>query len=387
MPTPFEQVLDGFARRVADETVTISEIPAPTFEEGPRARYVHERLLAIDGWDRLELDGIGNVVAQRRGEPGKARVMIGAHLDTVFPEAATPVVRKRGRLTGRGVGDNSVALATLLGVAAALQASPPRGVGDVFLVANVGEEGLGDLRGVRRLLRDYDGRFDAYLAIEGHSLNRIQTAFTASYRYEVRVTTEGGHSWGAYGRPNAIARIARVITALEDVMPEAGSDPKSTLNVGVIRGGRSVNTIAPDAAFLLDLRSTDPAALEILWRRARRAMRAALPDGAGPGFKRIGNRPGGRINPQAPLVQAVADARRGLGLPPPQLHAGSTDANLAIAAGYPATCIGVTTGGEAHTEREWIRSTPIRVGTSYVGRALVAAARLPRAKVRRRPAG
>lgn len=384
MPTAFERALDGFARGVADETVTISEIPAPTFDEGARARYVHQRLQAIAGWDSLGLDSIGNVVARRRGEPGKARVMIGAHLDTVFPDPATPVVRERGRLVGRGVGDNSVAVAALLGLAAALQESPPQGIGDVFLVANVGEEGLGDLRGVRRLLRDYEGRFDAYLAIEGHSLNRIQTAFTASYRYDVRMTTEGGHSWGAYGRPNAIARLARLITALEEVMPEVGLEPKSTLNVGLVKGGRSVNTIAPEAAFQLDLRSADPSALDALWRRARRAMRSALPDEPGPEFKRIGNRPGGRIEPGAPLLRAVAGARRGLELPPPQFHGGSTDANLPIAAGYPATCIGVTTGAEAHTEREWIRTGPIPNGTNYVGRALVAAARLPRADVRRR---
>ena len=384
MPTAFERALDGFARGVADETVTISEIPAPTFNEGARARYVHQRLQAINGWDGLELDSIGNVVARRQGEPGKARVMIGAHLDTVFPDPATPVVRERGRLVGRGVGDNSVAVAAVLGLAAALQGSPPQGIGDVFLVANVGEEGLGDLRGVRRLLCDYEGHFDAYLAIEGHSLNRIQTAFTASYRYDVRMTTEGGHSWGAYGQPNAIARLARLITALEEVMPEVGLEPKSTLNVGLVQGGRSVNTIAPEAAFQLDLRSADPSALDALWRRARRAMRSTLPDEPGPEFKRIGNRPGGRIEPGAPLLQAVAGARRGLGLPPLQFHGGSTDANLPISAGYPATCIGVTTGAEAHTEREWIRTAPIRNGTNYVGRALVAAARLPRADVRRR---
>ena len=383
MSTSFERALDGFARGVADATITISEIPAPTFEEGERARYVHERLQTIGGWDELKMDSIGNVVARRRGESGKARVMIGAHLDTVFPDPITPVVRERGRLTGRGVGDNSVAVAALLGLAAALQESPPDGIGDVLLVANVGEEGLGDLRGVRRLLRDYKDQFDAYLAIEGHSLNRIQTAFTASYRYDVRMTTDGGHSWGAYGRPNAIARLARLITALEEIMPEVGAEPKSTLNVGLVQGGRSVNTIAPEAAFQLDLRSADPSALDALWRRAQRAMRGALPDKPGPEFKRIGNRPGGRIEARSPLLRAVVGARRGLGLPPPEFHGGSTDANLPIAAGYPATCIGITTGGEAHTEREWIRTAPIRTGTNYVGRALIAAARLPRADVRR----
>ena len=315
MPTAFERALEQAVPAVIEETVRVAEIPAPTFHERDRARYVYRRFEAIGGWDHLAIDGIANVVAIRRGDPRAARLMVAAHLDTVFPDAETPVRRSRGRLTGRGVGDNSAGVASLLHVAEAMQRTSPRGAGDIIFATDVGEEGRGDLRGVRRLTKDYGSDFDCFIAVEGHSLNRIQTGFTASYRYEVSIETDGGHSWGAYGRKNAIALLARVITALEPLMPEVGIIPKTTMNVGVIRGGRSVNTIAPDALFELDMRSADPTSLERLWGDARRVMRAAVAGEADVQFRRIGTRPGGSVRDDIPLIGAVLAARRGLGLP------------------------------------------------------------------------
>jgi len=384
MPTAYERALDQAVPAAIEETVRICEIPAPTGRERTRANYVRDRFLEIGGFDDVSIDGVSNVVAVRKGESGAARLLLCAHLDTVFPDDATPVQRGRGRLVGRGVGDNSLGVAGMLAVAEAMQSTSVRGVGDTIFAANVGEEGRGDLRGVRRLLDAYEGQFDAMIAIEGHSLNRVQTGFVASLRYEVSVETDGGHSWGAYGRPNAIAILARAIVALEPLMPEVGIDPKTTMNVGVIRGGRSVNTIAPDATFELDVRSIDPARVDALFRDARTAMREAAGSDGELRFRRIGNRPGGSIDEQAALVQAVVGARKGLDLPPAEFNAGSTDANAAIAAGYQATCIGVSTGAEAHTPREWIRTAPMRQGVPYLGRAIVAAARLPRDQVRRR---
>ena len=387
MPSKYERALARLAPDVLAETVRICEIPAPTFRERRRARYVYSQLEKIGGWDQLTIDGLSNVVAIRRGRADAARVLVSAHLDTVFPDVETPVTRTRGRLSGRGVGDNSAGVATLLGVARAMRAAPPRGVGDVLFAANAGEEGRGDLRGMRRLLRDYRRDFDCAIAIEAHSLNRVQVGGVGSIRYEVSVQTEGGHSWGAYGRDNAISLLARAITALEPVMPEVGVTPKTTMNVGVIRGGRSVNTIAPDAVFELDMRSEDPAALDALRREARRAMRRALTEQRGKGqlrLRRIGLRPAARIPSEHALIRTVLRARLGSGLPLPSLGAGSTDANAPMAAGIPATCIGVTTGGESHTEREWIRTGPFRRGVPYVGRAIAGAARLPRSAVRRR---
>jgi acetylornithine deacetylase/succinyl-diaminopimelate desuccinylase-like protein len=378
MTTAYERALDDAVLGVIDEAVRICEIPAPSFRERERARYVRDRFEAIGGWDELAVDRLSNVVAIRRGAPGATRLLVAAHLDTVFPDVATPVVRERGRLSGRGIGDNSVGVASMLGVAEAVQATRPRGLGDLILAANVCEEGRGDLRGIRRLALDYAGDFDGMIAFEGHSLNRVQLSAVASIRYEVRVRTEGGHSWGAYGRPNAIAILARAVTALEPLMPGPDAAPKTTMNVGVIRGGRSVNTIAPEASFELDMRSDNVASLDALTRAARRAVREAAGGDGTLGIRRIGARPGGSVDPGEPLVRAVLRARRASGLAAPQTGSGSTDANIPMSLGVPATCIGVTTGGEAHTEREWIRTSPLRRGVPYLGRAIAAVARLRR---------
>ncbi len=382
----FERALERAVPSTIDEAIRICEIPAPSFHEHDRAAHVHARLAEIDGWASLQTDSLANVVGVRRGAPGRARVLVAAHLDTVFPDASTPVVRERGRLVGRGIGDNSVAVAALIAVARALAATRPRGVGDLILAANVCEEGRGDLRGIRRLCDDLRGEYDAVIAVEGLSLHRIQTRGVASLRYEVAVATAGGHSWGAYGRPNAIAILARAIAALEPLMPAVGVEPKTTMNVGVIRGGRSVNTIAPEAAFELDMRSEDPAALATLDRAVKRALRDAVqaaPIAEGEerpalSIRRIGNRPGGAVAETLPLIAAIQRARAASGLAPAPYNAGSTDANYPMSLGVPATCIGVTTGGEAHTPREWMRTGPLRRGLPYLGRAIAAVARLPR---------
>ncbi|MCA9847614.1 MAG: M20/M25/M40 family metallo-hydrolase [Dehalococcoidia bacterium] len=381
--TAFEQALGALAPSVIEETIRVTEIPAPTFREGTRAEYARARFEEIGGWEDVTVDSISNVVAVRKGAPDRARLLVVAHLDTVFPDEATPVTRSRGRLTGRGVGDNSLGVAALLGVAQAVQKHAPKGLGDLILATNVGEEGRGDLRGVKRLLKDYQGQFDAVIAVEGHALNRIQLHGVASLRHEISVATDGGHSWGAYGRPNAIALLARAITAIEPLMPEVGVEPRTTMNVGVIHGGRSVNTIAPDATLELDIRSVDPQRVTSLLRSVRAAMRDAVGEEGEMAFRRIGNRPGGTIEEDHPLVQAAVQARSGLDLPAPEFNAGSTDANAALDLGYPATCVGVTTGGEPHTPREWISTGPIAQGVPYLGRTIVNAARLSRSDVAR----
>lgn len=382
----FERTLSRLAPSVVEETIRVTEIPAPTFREATRAAYVRRRFEEIGGWDHLAMDSMSNVVAVRRGDPTRARILACAHLDTVFPDEATPVTRSRGRLTGRGVGDNSLGVAATLGLAQALRSSAPEGpdaLGDIILATNVGEEGRGDLRGVKRVLKDYEGQFDAMFAVEGHALNRIQLHGVASLRYEISVATDGGHSWGAYGRPNAIALLARAITAIESLMPEPGVEPRTSMNVGVIRGGRSVNTIAPDATLELDIRSVDPSRVTSLLRSVRAAMRGAVGEEGEMAFRRIGNRPGGPMAEDHPLVRAAIDARAGLDLPAHEFNAGSTDANAALDAGYPATCVGITTGGEPHTPREWISTAPIAQGVPYLGRTIANAARLARTDVPR----
>ena len=379
MVTAYERTLQRLASGVADEAVVIAEIPAPTFSEGARAAHVHDGFAAIGGWDDLSVDRMGNVVAVHAG-PSSHRgsgLLVAAHLDTVFPDEETPAARRRGRIVGRGIGDNSVGVAAVIAVGEALQRERPRGLGRVILAANVREEGRGDLDGIRRLCEHYRGAYERVLAVEGLSLNRIQLGGVASRRYEVRVDTDGGHSWGAYGRPNAISVAARAIAALDPLMPEVGVEPKTTMSVGVIKGGRSVNTIAPDTIFELDIRSIDADALADLDRRARAAIRGAVTGDARVVLKRIGDRPGGTITRDDPMIGAVERARRASDLGAPSYGHGSTDANIPLSLGIPATCVGVTTGGEAHTPREWMRTGPVRRGVPYLGRVIANVARLP----------
>ena len=379
MATKFERQLEAAVPSALEEAVRIAEIAAPTFQEQTRARYVEERFAEIGGWDSLTRDRMGNVVAVLEGDAGRGSVLAVAHLDTVFPDAQVSIRRDRGRLLGPGIGDNSLSVAAILAVGEALRAAPPRGVGTILLAASVGEEGRGDLRGVRAVCKNFAGQFDTMLAIEGLARDRVQLGFVGSNRYELTVRTEGGHSWGAYGRPNAIQLLARGLAALDPIYPEVGIEPKTTMSIGVIRGGRSVNTIAPDAAAEIDLRSEDPGGLEILDAVMKRALRDAITgEGIELSIKRIGRRPAGRIEADAPLVAAVLKARRDSGLPDPAFNSGSTDANHAIGLGIPATCVGLTTGGEAHTPREWINTAPVDGGLPSVGRAIVNAARLAR---------
>ena len=379
MVTAYERTLQRLAGDVADEAIVIAEIPAPTFREGARAEHVHDRLAAIGGWDDLSLDRMGNVVAIHEGPAAErgSGLLVAAHLDTVFADDETPATKRRGRIVGRGIGDNSVGVAGVIAVGEALRRERPRGLGRVILAASVGEEGRGDLGGVRQLCEHYAGAYDRVLAVEGLSLNRIQIGGVASRRYEVRVETDGGHSWGAYGRPNAISVAARAIASLDPLMPRVGVEPKTTMNVGVISGGRSVNTIAPDATFELDIRSIDSQALAELDRRARAAIRGAVTGDARVSLKRIGDRPGGSIGRDDPMIRAVERARRASGLGEPSYGFGSTDANIPLALGIPATCVGITTGGEAHTPREWMRTGPVRRGVPYLGRVIANVARLP----------
>ena len=379
MATRFDRYLESAVKDTLEEAIRIAEIAAPTFEEHARARYVEERFAAIGGWDAMTRDRMGNVVAVRKGERGRGRVLAAAHLDTVFPDAEISIRRARGKLLGPGIGDNSLSVAAVLAVGEALQAAPPRGIGDVLLAANVGEEGRGDLRGIRAICKSHAGQFDRVLAVEGLARDRVQLGFVGSNRYELTVTTEGGHSWGAYGRPNAIQLLARAIAALDPIYPAVGIEPKTTMSVGIIRGGRSVNTIAPEATAEIDLRSEDSDALDALDTKMKRAVRSAVDPKQGQlSIKRIGRRPAGSIERDDPLVEAVMKARRDSDLPAPDFNSGSTDANHAIGLGIPATCVGVTNGGEAHTPREWIGTAPVRHGLPYVGRAIVNAARLGR---------
>src|SRR5262249_19160721 len=216
-------------------------------------------------------DHLDNIVARISGENrGRPALLIAAHLDTVFP-ADTPLdIRRDGdRLCGPGVGDNSIAVATVIKLASLLKSAGETLATDVLLTGNVGEEGLGNLRGIKEVMATHDS-VGAVVALEGHNLGRVTHVAVGSRRYRVVAEGPGGHSWGDFGRPSAITAIARFIVESESIpLPRA---PKTTLNVGVLEGGVSINTIAPRASCLVDLRSTDESALERLSERVTRAV-------------------------------------------------------------------------------------------------------------------
>jgi tripeptide aminopeptidase len=361
------------ARQVLDRTIALCGIPAPPRHEQQRAGVIRDWWSA-DGLDAVAVDGAGNVRARlRAGDPGRPAVLLCAHLDTVFgPEITHAVVRHGGRLSGPGVGDNTVAVCAL----GALDALLP---GDlrhpVWIVATTGEEGLGNLAGVRALLDDPPGPVRALIALEGNYLGRVNVTGVGSTRWRVTVTGPGGHAWEEAGQPSAVHEAARLITALASLAhPEPGqpdpgqpdpsqpavTQPKTTVNVGLIEGGESVNSRAQRAEFLVDLRSGDPAALDAL----RAAARAVLDDPAAPlavSVHAIGERPAGQLDPDHPLATLAAQVLREAGITP-RLTAASTDANAAYPRGIPALTLGITTGEGTHTEQEWIDADPVAAG-------------------------
>jgi acetylornithine deacetylase/succinyl-diaminopimelate desuccinylase-like protein len=356
------------ARQVLDRTIALCGIPAPPRREQQRAGVIRDWWSA-DGLDAVAVDAAGNVRARlRAGDPGRPAVLLCAHLDTVFgPEITHAVVRHGGRLSGPGVGDNTVAVCAL----GALDALLP---GDlrhpVWIVATTGEEGLGNLAGVRALLDDPPGPVRALIALEGNYLGRVNVTGVGSTRWRVTVTGPGGHAWEEAGQPSAVHEAARLITALaglahpEPGQPDPGqpalTQPKTTVNVGLIEGGESVNSRAQRAEFLVDLRSGDPAALDAL----RAAARAVLDDPAAPlavSVHAIGERPAGQLDPDHPLATLAAQVLREAGITP-RLTAASTDANAAYPRGIPALTLGITTGEGTHTEQEWIDADPVAAG-------------------------
>jgi tripeptide aminopeptidase len=352
---------------VLELTALISAVPSPTGEETAKSLLV-QRLLATAGL-AAERDAIGDVVGvipgQSGSQPGTPRLLIAAHIDTVFP-IATPLEVKRSadRLSGPGVGDNSVAVAAAIKLADLLRIAGEVPAVDVLLTGNVGEEGLGNLRGIREVLASRSD-IGAVVALEGHNLGRVTHVAVGSRRFRITVKGPGGHSWGDFGRPNAIHGLSRLIAEL-DAIPLPRS-PKTTLNVGMISGGVSVNTIAPEASCLLDLRSIDESALRRLSDRVTRLVeRSNRGDAVVYTAESIGERPAGVVSADSPIVQIAAGTLSVLGLEP-SFDASSTDANVAIAAGIPAVCIGLTTGGNVHRTDEFIDLEPVSRGVTQLG--------------------
>lgn len=357
--------LEAETDRTLSDAITICEIPAPSFHELERARWVAEQFAAL-GLADVTTDDLGNVYGRRPGAASRPAVMLAAHTDTVFP-AGTPIQVRRvdGRLYGPGIVDNSIAVASLLALTRALDAARVRTRGDVWLVATVGEEGLGNLRGIRAAVDRLGDQVAAVIAVEGQGLGKIYNRSIGSRRYRITVKAPGGHSWGAFGNRSAIHELFRLGAGIAAL--DVPSDPKVTYNIGVIGGGTSVNSIAEEAYCLLDMRSGDPSALDDLERRVMDLVAAtdAVED-VTVTTTLIGDRPAGAIDDTSPLLQACFDALAHVGAEaaghPTRLTEGSTDANIPMSRGIPSTCIALTTGGGTHTVSEYLDPGPVRLG-------------------------
>jgi tripeptide aminopeptidase len=338
------------AESVLDDAQRICSVPAPTFAEHARGELVAQ--LFADAGTPSVLDGVGNVVCRLGGE-GPATVFA-AHLDTVFgAEQPITIVRRRGRIAAPGIGDNSLAVAALLVLARQFaERTPAR---PVVLAATVGEEGLGDLRGAKHLVSTI--ACDRFVAVEGMSLNAIEVGAIGSERYRVTYAGLGGHPWSDRGSPSAVHGLLSRAGELLSVEPEPGT----TVNVGRVHGGTSINTIAAEATLELDLRAREPERLQAMAVRASELFRCP-PDGLRATVDVVGRRPAGAIAPDHPLLAAARRARRTVGLPPAEEGFSSTDANAAHGHGIPAITVGVTTGANAHRIDEYIDVAPVAQG-------------------------
>jgi tripeptide aminopeptidase len=361
---PAAALADVTARR----TVELAQLPAPTGQEGARRELVRSWWQA-DGWAGVRADEVGNLWARVRPGPGPA-VVVCAHLDTVFDSGTDHRVRRDGTLLrGPGVGDDSVGVAALSALGTLVAAEP--GTTPVWIVATVGEEGLGNLRGITEVVRQDRVPLAAVVAIEGNYLGRVATTGVGSVRWRVTVAGPGGHAWEQAAAPSAVHAAAEMVTALGRLISPPVSEPGAggageavteSVNVGLMHGGEAVNARARRAEFVVDLRATSAAALADLEARARAAIRS--PDEQlTVEVEELGRRPAGELARTHPLAAAAAAALRAAGLPA-AFTAASTDANAAHAAGVPAIAIGVTTGAGEHTPGEWIDVAPLAAGLS-----------------------
>ncbi|GAB4470103.1 MAG: M20/M25/M40 family metallo-hydrolase [Anaerolineales bacterium] len=354
-----KQISPQLLERILNLTIQIQHIPAPTFQEEERARFVLERFQA-EAVDSVFTDSTGNVYAHRKGTQKRLPLIISAHLDTVFPkELNKAAVWKNDRIYGPGVGDNALGVAALFGILWAFEEKLLSYPGDLWLVANVCEEGLGNLRGMRAVVDRFGKQVSAYLILEGMALGQVYHRALGVRRYRLNVETSGGHSWVNFGNPSAIHHLARLIAALDSLtLP---TSPRTTLNVGTIRGGISVNTIAPLATAELDLRSEDATILADIVRQVLKLVQQHKQAGVKVAAELIGERPAGQLRDDHPLVLLAIESLAQVGLKA-ILNVGSTDANIPLSRGYPAIGIGLTSGEHAHTVKEMIHTPPLRQG-------------------------
>ena len=356
--------------RALEEQKRITEIPAPPFKEKVRAEYYLKRMQEL-GFKDASIDNEGNVVALRRGSGGgRPKLVVSAHLDTVFAEGVDVTVKEKdGVINAPGIGDDSRGLAALLSMVKAMNENAIATVGDLLVVGTVGEEELGNLRGVKALFRDHKD-IDGFISIDGTSISRAVNLSTGSHRYEMIFRGPGGHSFQEFGLPSAIHAMGRAIAKISEL--QTLSEPKTTFTVGTVSGGTSVNAIASEARMAVDMRSNSTAELLKLEERLLDLVKQAVAeenarwksDKMTVEIKLIGDRPAGRVDLDSPIIQATQRAVFAITRGRKATFAGSsTDSNIAMSLGIPAVTLGGGgEGGNWHSRNEWYKPVDAWMG-------------------------
>jgi tripeptide aminopeptidase len=369
---------------VTQQQIQLTEIPAPEFNEGQRAEFV-KKLLESTGL-KARIDKTGNVIAERPGSDSKSVILLAAHLDTVFPASTDVKVKREGnRLNAPGIADNGAGLAALVGLARALSESRIQTTKTIVLAADVGEEGEGNLRGIRALVEEYGQRLAAVIAIDGASMEHVTTQGIASQRVEVEITGPGGHSWSDFGAPNPITALARAMVKFSSVpVPES---PRSSYNFGVIDGGTSVNSIPASASVKVDLRSEQESQVRVMESALKEAVQSGVreenavaranSDPVKATLRSLGVRPSGKLPDNSPLFDTIRSVDTFLGNRS-RVESSSTDANIPLSLGIPAVSIGGGgKGGGSHTPAEWYDATGREAGLKRLFLITVALAGTP----------
>ena len=401
-PAPSTQFADNsevraalawFARNLAwinEQQSRLTEIPAPPFQEAQRAAAV-KLLLASSGLE-VQIDKTGNVIGELRGTNEKEMVVLSAHLDTVFPPATEIKVRHDGhRLLAPGISDNGTGLAALIAIARACQESRIRPRRTILFVADVGEEGEGNLRGMRALIEAYKPKLKAVIVLDGSGTDHVTAKALASRRLEATITGPGGHSWSDFGMPNPINALVRAsVRFINTKVPAA---PRTTYNIGQIEGGTSVNSIPYEAKLKLDIRSESEDELTKLESALRDCIAAGVRDEMESARDRskgklewkvdlLGSRPGGELPANSALLAALRSADEYVGNQS-RIERSSTDANVPLAHGIDAISIGAGgTGGGAHSLQEWYEPAGRELGLKRVLLTLLGASGLAEEKAR-----
>lgn len=355
--------IEALEPQTGKDLIMLTEIPAPPFMEGERAKKF-KAMLEEAGASKVWMDEVGNVLALKKGKAGQKTVALDAHIDTVFPLDTDVKVKKKGdTLYAPGIGDDTRGLMVVLTVLRAMQKVGLQTEADILFIGTVGEEGLGDLRGVRHLFKQGALPIDSWISIDGGSMGRVNTKAVGSKRYKATFKGPGGHSWGAFGLGNPSHAMAKAIDYFtKEASRFTAKGSKTSYNVGRIGGGTSVNSIPFEAWMEVDMRSADPESLKQIDVIFTKSMELALQDYNKSGIdgppitlvlEMIGDRPSGEIPPEAPLVQRAMAATEFFEVKP-RLTRGSTNSNIPISKGIPAITLGRGgEGGGAHSLNEW----------------------------------